>query len=358
MKTKTFFFTCLIVFLLGLEIALRVQGNFKVHSERVGFWYRSYWNHTKKSWFHTWKPNTDFNFKESEFSSHYSINSLGVREKEFSENKKDVHTKRIICLGDSFTEGMGVEYEEAFPKILENSTKSACQNNDIEILNFGVSGSDILFSQKMLTEKLIHYHPDGIIVGINASDVTDIIQRGGVERFKPNGTSVYRKGPWFHFFYKCSHIVRLMTHEVFHFDNVFVHKSKKKQVYKEACLTIDKSIREIRDFCQQNDIDVVFYIAPLLSQYNFDQYRQRLPEKTSMEDSFQENCFLKDMETLIDVDVINLWMPLVDTLYKLDYEKFAWPINTHFNEYGYSLMAKYIQDAIIEHDSNFFCNKN
>ncbi|MBF0573441.1 MAG: arylesterase [Desulfamplus sp.] len=51
--------------------------------------------------------------------------------------KKDI---KILFLGDSLTEGFGVESEEAFPSLLDSMLKQKGYNN-IKIINAGISGS-------------------------------------------------------------------------------------------------------------------------------------------------------------------------------------------------------------------------
>ena len=344
------------MFLLGLEVALRITGWMKVYSELTGFWYSSYWNLKKDSWFHTWTPNTDFDYKQKEFTIPYEINSLGFREREFSEDK-DSNTVRIICIGDSYTEGDGVRYEESYPRYLERNLQTKCVSINVEVMNAGVSGSDIIYMHRLLDHKLLNYNPDVVIVGINTSDVTDIIQRGGYERFKDDGTTHFKKGPWFHIFFKASHVFRLVIRKVIRMDHMFIKKKKIPEVHQRVNHMIDDAVRNIRTLCQENNVRVVFFITPDLWTTNI----RDNPETTLgiLPDDEYYNRFsrLSYMDTPNDEDFFNLWMPLVDTLQKLEFESFAWPFNGHFNSFGYSIVANYLEAAILEYDPDFFCIK-
>ena len=57
-------------------------------------------------------------WKDPEFSVSYSINSLGLRDREISRTKPE-GTGRVLLLGNSFTEGVGVEAADAFPARLQ-----------------------------------------------------------------------------------------------------------------------------------------------------------------------------------------------------------------------------------------------
>ena len=59
----------------------------------------------------------NFVFAAREFTTHYSVNSLGVRDDEAS-----LHEPEIVVLGDSYAMGWGVEQDEAFPQVIERRT--------------------------------------------------------------------------------------------------------------------------------------------------------------------------------------------------------------------------------------------
>lgn len=56
-------------------------------------------------------------FSDLEFSTEYSINSLGVRDSEEALN-----SPQIVVVGDSYAMGWGAEQDETFPKVIEAKT--------------------------------------------------------------------------------------------------------------------------------------------------------------------------------------------------------------------------------------------
>ena len=116
-------------------------------------------------WIH--KPNTEGIFASSEFTTHIKINSKGLRDREYNYNKPD-GIKRIIVLGDSQTEGWGVEDGERFTEVLEDSLLK-----DVQVINMGVwsYGND----QELLTLKNegVKYNPDLVIVAFSCNDIVD-----------------------------------------------------------------------------------------------------------------------------------------------------------------------------------------
>ncbi|NUM42381.1 MAG: hypothetical protein HUU45_12210, partial [Leptospiraceae bacterium] len=86
---------------------------------------------------HKFKPNASGRYKTNEFDTDYNINSLGLRDKEYSVRKPD-NTFRILMLGDSYTEGDGVHSHETFSKLLEDQLQTRTGPMKYEVINAGV----------------------------------------------------------------------------------------------------------------------------------------------------------------------------------------------------------------------------
>ncbi len=70
-----------------------------------------------------------------EFGNYYSINKLGMRDREHSLKRENNKT-RILFMGDSFTEGVGVDQDETYPVLIGNINK-----DQWECLNGGMRGN-------------------------------------------------------------------------------------------------------------------------------------------------------------------------------------------------------------------------
>jgi lysophospholipase L1-like esterase len=66
------------------------------------------------SLFYKLKPNVSCSFSNPEFDTRIHANKAGVR-----DDDNSLQSPSIICIGDSFTFGWGVEQENAFPQLLE-----------------------------------------------------------------------------------------------------------------------------------------------------------------------------------------------------------------------------------------------
>ena len=83
------------------------------------------------------EPNIKAVYHTFEFDFDANVNSLGFRGEEINIDKGDMY--RILCLGDSFTYGWGVNIDDSWPKKLETYLRTNGMEN-VEVLNLGQGG--------------------------------------------------------------------------------------------------------------------------------------------------------------------------------------------------------------------------
>ena len=76
----------------------------------------------------------------------------------------------MIVLGDSITFGNSMLWEDTFSSQLQQRLHSDKQ--DVEILNFGVGGYDILQEVSLLEIRGLKYHPDLVVVAYCLNDIS------------------------------------------------------------------------------------------------------------------------------------------------------------------------------------------
>lgn len=121
---------------------------------------------------HSFRPNTQDVARSPEWESHYIINSLGMRDKEYSE-KKPEDTFRILMVGDSYMEGQGVEFNETTAKVLEKALSEKVKGKKIEVMNAGVLSYSPLLEYSYLKHKGLKVNPDLVILNFDQGDVID-----------------------------------------------------------------------------------------------------------------------------------------------------------------------------------------
>jgi lysophospholipase L1-like esterase len=84
---------------------------------------------------------------------------------------------RIVALGDSFTFGLHVNTEDAWPNYLERYLNTQCKNSgnvSFEVVNMGVPGYDLLYEVERFRLRGVTYEPDMVLWMLIDNDFTDI----------------------------------------------------------------------------------------------------------------------------------------------------------------------------------------
>lgn len=124
----------LIVALLLLELLLRLAGAKPQTYLRKFSQY-----HPVMGWVKT--PNAEGEFIKGTKKIYQKFNSRGLRDIEYDYSKPD-STFRILIIGDSFTEGYDVEFNELFTEILEQQLNDTLSHHALhaEVINAGTGG--------------------------------------------------------------------------------------------------------------------------------------------------------------------------------------------------------------------------
>lgn len=117
------------------------------------------------------QPNTTVRQKTTEFDFMVYINSLGLRDKEISTDKGKKF--RILCFGDSWTYGQGVNIEDTWPKKLEYYLHAHGYHN-AEVINCGQPGKYPTAYVENMKKILPVLKPDLVLAGILQAD--DLVQ--------------------------------------------------------------------------------------------------------------------------------------------------------------------------------------
>jgi lysophospholipase L1-like esterase len=119
------------------------------------------------------RANDDSILERVEFRTRVVTNALGFRDRRLP-GPKPPGTMRVVVLGDSFTQGYGVEEADAYPRRLERLLDERRPSERHEVINLGVPGACPLDYDAHLAEVGLAYQPDLVLVGFMANDVSDI----------------------------------------------------------------------------------------------------------------------------------------------------------------------------------------
>jgi len=124
--------------------------------------------------------------KTLEFEAAYAINSLGLRNKEIT-CAKPPGTQRILMLGDSFTEGNGVQESETFSSRLQWSLDQARLGMCWQVINAGVGSYSPLLELLYLKNGGLELQPDLVVLNLDLSDIYDDIRYAQLAKFDATG---------------------------------------------------------------------------------------------------------------------------------------------------------------------------
>ncbi len=97
-------------------------------------------------------------------------NTFGFRDRDFVVPKPE-GTYRIVMIGDSFAWGVGLDVEQALPKVLEKGLSAAKTRGEIEVVNAAEPGHNTVEEFLLLEEKGLGYEPDMVILIYNLNDI-------------------------------------------------------------------------------------------------------------------------------------------------------------------------------------------
>ena len=306
-----------------IEIIFLISG-YKITNleRRYKYFYSSRYIPPYGKRYHSW--NADHKLKTNEYCYYRTINSEMLSDKEHSELKEN-NEYRIIGLGDSFTEGDGADADSTWLKFLERSIKKHSIKKEITFFNAGICGSDPFFEYILLKEKLLKYNPDLVIVCINISDISDILVRGGIERFQSNGTVKFKKPPWWEPIYATLRISRLI------FDNLLGYN---ELLQKESESNYEASKKKI--------LEAIYLFDNLANMENYKLLVVFNPMKNEIDEgksAFSDEISKINKNTNIEVlDLLEFYKTL--KINSSNSNKYFWKYDGHHNAKGYEIFAK------------------
>ena len=180
-KNLTLLCASVVVFIGFLEIAVRL-----IEPKEV---MRYFFMASDTTVDHRFIPDAHGRYETTEFNVPYDINSWGLRDRQFPL-AKPAGLKRILMLGDSFTEGDGVREENTFSARLQVMLDSAYGAGKWQVINAGVGSYSPLLEYLYLTTKGLAFSPDLVILNFDLSDIYDDINYTSRARFDRNGVPI------------------------------------------------------------------------------------------------------------------------------------------------------------------------
>lgn len=337
---QTLIFSTLLVF-FSSEIILRFIVKYPLtYSEKNGGFYRSRTNDLNKNIDVLLSEPHRKNVHTLEFRPNQWRDPADVEDKVFPKERYNRlgfrglipgrKQKFFVALGDSFTESVCVNYQNSYPKILEN----LLQENHINagVLNAGLSGNDPFFDWKMLLKLNNQFPVHTAIFLLNCNHTNNVAIRGGHERFLPNGRLQYNSNtPWWEPFYAYSCLFRLIAHDIFNY-NYNLHSPKlAEQLETEAVIKIKNLFEnDVIPYCKKENIQLIVAMHPLIWNMGY------------------TDPYFEFRDSLLSIPNLNFVDTYSSIFKENEIQDLYYPIDQHFNEKGYKIIAEEIADYYIE----------
>ncbi len=328
------------IILCIIEIVFWSIGFLSTYAEKNENQYLSNWvNRGNITWYHTWTPNVTVDIKRKEFNFVKKTNSIGIIGDEFPL-EKDSNEFRIIFLGDSFTEGVGVPFEASFPQVLQQKLSAMDSLPPIRILGAGVSGSDIVACFPLLRDQLMQYQPDLVISIMNSTDyIQDIPIKGGLSRFQPDSTVQYNAPPFFEPLYASSRMFRIVIRAMGYNENLLRMNGAENEnrIIRDSAKEIRDVVDEYIRLLSPKKIEYAIFTHPLGIEFEIDR-------KHVMDILFEE------INSDHKIEIIDLKEVLIEEklILPTNYETYFWPIDKHHNQAGYEKLAEAIRITLLQ----------
>jgi len=319
-----------VVTALLVEVSLRIDGRYKDYNEANGRPYISvYQDSCRKEWSFRYPLGLKkIDIPKQEFAYSRTINDIG-----FTDHRSlgDIDTLpekvvRILALGDSFTEGVGVTYEETWPRVLENLLNQTNDNTRYMVYNAGVGGCDPFFEFQNLKLLDTLINPSVVINLVNSSDFEDVYLRGGWNRFKNDGTVEYeREAPGWEPVYRHSHLIRAILRSVLGY-NPILTRSTAREIYNYSSPHIFEALDSSESYCRTAHITWIPVFNPIPFNNTFD-------KEAIFNDSLFRSELRMRQENFLDLSV---------AIYKCDLRTNFWKHDWHCTREGYDMFAREI----------------
>lgn len=283
------------------------------------------------NYYQIWSPNIQINIEKEEFTHSRTTNSLGFADGEWSVEKKE-NVFRVLCIGDSFTEGDGADFNESYVAQLRQLFPEM-DSKVVEILNAGSCGSDPFYNYINYQDRLHVYLPDLIIQTISSHDIfSDISGRGGLERFDEDKKRLNSTFKLWKIFYTSNYIVRI----------VVTVSEKINKLFRYNILSlpfpIDKALAELfakyDALASTNHAKLVVVFLPIEVEVCDGRYVH--PMQT-----IQRNL---KKEEIMYIDLLPCYRNRTDNGTKAN--AYYWKIDSHHNPKGYRMMAECIYEGL------------
>lgn len=325
-----------LVCLCVAELVLRQVGAYHSYTERNGISTYGFRPSGRDTWYHLYPPRWQWQQQRTEFLRVIQSNSLGLPDAEWPTSKPK-NEYRIIALGDSFTAGVGADPGKGWVPTARQLLAEQLPHANIRVLNAGVGGSDLFYEYVLLRDRLLEYEPDLIIVALGGSDVHDIAFRGGMERFRADGSTRFAAaGPWWQPLYGFSYIGRHIAHDLFGFDRHLEEPAATQRLVLRARDEILVAVNLMAELGRTHGFRLVLALHPAETEIRLGRYVDGLGEIVGLAPRLKDLMFIDLLQHYRRTGAIT----------PANVAEHYWKLDRHHTNAGYWVMGEAITQRV------------
>ena len=216
---------------------------------------------------HANRPGTVARQRGPEFTAHYVVNGRGFRDRTVEERPRQMDARRILLLGDSFTFGIGSDYDAIWPTIFEQTLKT--QGHHVEVLNAGVPGYDTRTELQFLKHNWAALTPDLVVLVLLPHDLftnAPLLPDDTATVAQDVIVSDDEKAPMLHV---VTLLQRIVLQNDWLYNQVYRNtgrarffKMKPDETVRQQYQTTEALLRRIHAFCRKRDVPFVVFTVP------------------------------------------------------------------------------------------------
>jgi peptidoglycan/LPS O-acetylase OafA/YrhL len=120
-------------------------------------------------------PNRVTHLRYNDYDYVVKTNALGLASPDIPVARPVANTLRILTTGDAFTMPEGLDYEQAFPALLDSALAACLTPRTVQVINAGVTGYGPNEEEPQFDELGPIYHPDIVVHEFFVNDWSDIL---------------------------------------------------------------------------------------------------------------------------------------------------------------------------------------
>jgi lysophospholipase L1-like esterase len=270
---------------------------------------------------YTLKKNSVYDHANLEFRNNIAVNSMGLR-----DNEDALKSPEIICLGDSYTMGWGVEQSQSYPKLIQQTTGK-------KVLNAGISSYGTV-RELMLLNRLDTSNLKYLIIQYCYNDWSENKAFLDSNRYIPSGSQTtldrtfrsYRLArKYFPFKYTLT-LLRMFVR------NQLIKKEKNKEplAWVRSLDYVQPAADAFLQILSQSNLNFRKLKIILIDTNRYPAYEHYWLE--AVEKELQSTAYSNDMRQSIHI----VKFP------ELNHQKYFYPLDNHLNEAGHQVIANTI----------------